>query len=128
MTQDQINHLRALPVAAGQLFIGGAMRPALDGATMDVTSPIDGRVFTQIAAGSARDVDAAVQAARVAFDGGKWSRAAPAERKKVMLRIADLIEKAIAHNRVPFALDGRSGVDRRQAGELRRDTRRLAAA
>ena len=93
MTQPEIDRLRALPVAAGRLFIGGAFRPADDGGMIDVVSPIDGRVFTQIAAGSARDADAAVRAARVSFDGGKWSRAAPAERKRVMLRIADLIER-----------------------------------
>ncbi len=93
MTQPEIDRLRALPVAAGQLFIGGAFRPAAKGGVMDVVSPIDGRVFTTIAAGSGRDVDAAVSAARVAFDGGTWSRAAPTDRKRVMLRIADLIEK-----------------------------------
>ena len=58
-----------------------------------MVSPIDGRVFTQIAGGTAHDVDSAVAAARRAFEAGKWSRAAPAERKKVMLRIAELIDK-----------------------------------
>ena len=64
-----------------------------DGGEIDVISPIDGRVFTRIAAGTARDVDAAVTAARRAFEAGKWSRAAPADRKRVLLRIAELIEK-----------------------------------
>ena len=35
----------------------------------------------------------AVAAARKAFDDGRWSRAAPAERKKVLHRIADIIEE-----------------------------------
>ena len=60
---------------------------------LDVISPIDGRVFTQIVAGSAPDVDAAVAAARRSFEAGKWSRAAPGERKRVLLRLADLIDQ-----------------------------------
>jgi 4-(gamma-glutamylamino)butanal dehydrogenase len=93
MTQTEINRLRALTVAPCNLFIGGKFVPPVTGEKIDVVSPIDGKVFTQIAAGSAHDVDAAVAAARASFEAGKWARAAPAERKRVMLRIADLIEK-----------------------------------
>lgn len=69
--QTKINRLRLLPVARQRLFINGQSVAASDGPEMDVVSPIDGRVFTQIAAGSARDVDAAVAAARASFEGGK---------------------------------------------------------
>ena len=93
MTQIEIDRLRLLVVAPQKLFIYGQFVPAYDGGEMDVVSPIDGRVFTRISAGSARDVDAAVAAARASFEAGKWSRSAPAERKKVMFRIAELIEK-----------------------------------
>lgn len=93
MTQADIDRLRVQPVAPGQLFIGGGFVPAADGAMIKVISPIDGKALTTIAAGSARDVDRVVAAARASFDAGKWSRAAPAMRKKVLLRIADLIEK-----------------------------------
>ena len=93
MTQTDIDRLRQLTVAPQKMFVGGQFVPAMDGAEIDVISPIDGQVFTRIAAGSARDVDAAVSAARRSFAAGKWSRAAPAERKKVMLRIADLIDR-----------------------------------
>ena len=93
MTQTDIDRLRQLTVAPQKMFVGGQFVPAMDGAEIDVVSPIDGQVFTRIAAGSARDVDAAVSAARRSFAAGKWSRAAPAERKKVMLRIADLIDR-----------------------------------
>jgi 4-(gamma-glutamylamino)butanal dehydrogenase len=48
--------------------------------------------LTTIADAGAADVDRAVAAARAAFEGGAWSRAAPAFRKKVMHRIADAIE------------------------------------
>lgn len=93
MTQIEIDRLRQLSVCPQMLFINGQFARASDGGEIDVVSPIDGRVFTQIAAGTARDVDAAVAAARTSFEAGTWSRAAPAMRKQVMLRIADLVEK-----------------------------------
>lgn len=93
MSQTEINRLRQLPVARQLLFIGGKHVEASDGGTLDVVSPIDGKVFSSIARATAEDADRAVKAARNAFDSGVWSRAAPAERKKVMHRIADLIEK-----------------------------------
>lgn len=93
MTQTQIDRLRKLPVLPQKLFINGQFVPAADGQVIDVISPIDGTKFSSIAAGSAQDVDRAVAAARASFEAGKWSRRAPAERKKVMFRIAELIEK-----------------------------------
>jgi 4-(gamma-glutamylamino)butanal dehydrogenase len=93
MTQADIDHLRQVPVPPQALFIDGRQAPSRDGGTLDVISPIDGKVFSSIAAGGAADADAAVKAARTSFESGVWSKAAPAERKKVMHRIADLIEK-----------------------------------
>ncbi|UVC08009.1 aldehyde dehydrogenase [Rhizobium sp. TH2] len=91
--QDKIDHLRTLPIPAQSLFIGGAWQASRNGATMEVISPIDGTVLTTIADAGADDVDLAVAAARAAFEKGAWSKAAPAERKKILLRIADLIDK-----------------------------------
>jgi 4-(gamma-glutamylamino)butanal dehydrogenase len=93
VTQAEIDRMRLLPVAPQGLFIGGQFGAAASGETIAVVSPIDGKVFSQIAAGAAQDVDRAVAAARSSFEAGKWSRAAPAERKKVLFRIAELIEK-----------------------------------
>ncbi|MEZ5766824.1 MAG: aldehyde dehydrogenase [Paracoccaceae bacterium] len=66
---------------------------AAEGEALDVLSPIDGQVLTTIERAQAVDVDRAVAAARRAFDDGRWSRRAPAERKKVLLRLAELIER-----------------------------------
>ena len=66
--QNKIDHLRTLPVPAQSLFIGGAWQAARSGATMDVISPIDGKVLTTIADAGADDVDLAVSAARAAFE------------------------------------------------------------
>ena len=93
MDQATIDTLRHKPVAAQRLFIGGDFADSRDGATLPVISPIDGTVLTSIADAGAHDVDRAVAAARAAFEKGSWSRAAPAVRKKVLLRLADLIEK-----------------------------------
>lgn len=74
-------------------FIDGKYQPALSGATFDCVNPANGQVIAQIASCDAADVDAAVASARRTFDAGHWSRRAPAARKKVMLRFAELIRK-----------------------------------
>jgi 4-(gamma-glutamylamino)butanal dehydrogenase len=91
--QEKINALRNLAVAPQALFINGIWQDPADGAVLDVVSPIDGRTLTTIADAGAADVDRAVKAARTAFERGRWAKAAPAERKRVLLKIADLIEQ-----------------------------------
>jgi acyl-CoA reductase-like NAD-dependent aldehyde dehydrogenase len=87
-------HARARALAInGNAFIGGRYVPAASGATFDCVSPIDGRLLAPVASADAADVDLAVAAARRAFDSGVWSRRAPRERKKVLLRFAQLIEQ-----------------------------------
>jgi gamma-glutamyl-gamma-aminobutyraldehyde dehydrogenase len=84
--------IAALPRFRTQAFIDGAFRDAASGATFATENPATGEVITSVAAGDAVDIDLAVQAARRSFDDGRWSRLAPAERKKLLLRYADLIE------------------------------------
>src|SRR5690349_13183174 len=72
-------------------FIDGSYAPAASGETFDAVSPRDGRVIAQVAAGGPEDVDRAVAAARRAFDDGRWSGMAPAKRKRLMVKFADLI-------------------------------------
>ncbi|WBO68939.1 aldehyde dehydrogenase [Streptomyces camelliae] len=62
-------------------------------ATFAAVSPRDGQVLTQVADGGAEEVDVAVAAARRAFDSGPWPRLAPADRGRILLRIADLLEE-----------------------------------
>ncbi|MCG2626196.1 aldehyde dehydrogenase family protein [Bradyrhizobium sp. WYCCWR 13023] len=91
--QSEIDALRTAAVSPQQHFIAGAAVEGASGARLDVISPIDGRRLTTIADGNAGDIDRAVSAARQVYDGGAWSRAAPAERKKVLLRFAELVER-----------------------------------
>ncbi|MER8417556.1 aldehyde dehydrogenase [Mesorhizobium sp. M1329] len=93
MDQIQIDQLRGLSVPEQGLFIDGKTCKALKGGTRDVVSPLDGTILTRLAEAEENDIDLAVASARASFDRGSWSKAAPAERKKVMHRIADLIEK-----------------------------------
>lgn len=92
ITQDAIDALRKAEIGARSHFIGGVHVASESGRTLAVTSPIDGSKLTTIADGGAAEIDRAVVAARAAFDKGVWSRAAPAERKKVLLKLASLIE------------------------------------
>ncbi|WP_370084530.1 aldehyde dehydrogenase [Streptacidiphilus sp. MAP12-16] len=73
------------------LFIDGRFSDALDGRTFDTTTPRDGSVLARVAAGAAADVDRAVRSARAAFEDGRWRDQSPRERKRVLLRFADLV-------------------------------------
>ena len=81
-----------LPIE-GRAFIDGAYRDAYSGRTFDCVSPIDGRVLASVADCGAADVDAAVAAARRAFDEGVWAGLNPRARKAVLLRWAALMRE-----------------------------------
>ncbi|MDP2083624.1 MAG: aldehyde dehydrogenase [Gemmobacter sp.] len=92
MDQARIDDLATRPVPRGQLLIGGRWVDGEGGET-PVISPIDGAQLTTLASASAQDVGRAVASARAAFESGVWSRMAPAGRKAVLHRLADLIER-----------------------------------
>lgn len=72
-------------------FIGGRPVAAASGQTFACVNPASGATLAQVSACDAEDVDRAVRAARQSFAAGVWSRTAPAHRKAVLLRLADLI-------------------------------------
>ena len=92
LSQSDITRLAALPVRRGQLLIEGRWQDGENGES-EVLSPIDGKALTTLALASAADVARAVASARAAFEDGRWSRMAPAGRKAVLHRLADLIGK-----------------------------------
>ncbi len=75
-----------------QLFIDGAFRDAADGTRFTSVNPATGVPVADVAQGGAADVDAAVAVARRAADDGRWSRMSPGDRKRILVRWADLIE------------------------------------
>ena len=77
----------------GRLLIDGQWRDALDGATLDIVNPCDGSVIATAAAGGAADIDAAVAAARRAFEHGPWAAMKPAQRARLLWRLAELIDQ-----------------------------------
>ncbi len=74
-----------------QAFIGGRYVDSISGATFARVNPATGQPLCDVAAGDTRDIDAAVAAARAAFEAGSWARQAPAKRKKVLQKFAELI-------------------------------------
>lgn len=91
--QHQIDELRNAPIFHRPLFIDGKWVSASTGAVLETLSPLNGKKIADIAEAGSSDVDKAVTAARACFSRGTWSTAAPAERKKVLFKIADLIDK-----------------------------------
>jgi len=86
-----------LPVARPQVrqtscFIGGNWQPAASGKTFETIHPATEEVICEVAEGDAADVDAAVKAAREAFENGPWSKMDARDRGRLMYKLADLIE------------------------------------
>ena len=73
-------------------FIDGVMQDSADGRLSDRVSPSHGVVVSQAALGSQVEAQAAISAARAAFDDGRWSRLPAKDRAAVLTRVADLIE------------------------------------
>src|SRR5882757_5728280 len=77
---------------AKRLLIGGAWQPAALGKVVSSIDPATGQPIAETADGAPEDVERAVRAAQTAFNG-PWRRCTPAERMKLILRFADLVER-----------------------------------
>ena len=73
-------------------YIAGKSCAPESGAYFDTENPYTGEVWAQIARGNAADVDKAVAAAKAAFEG-EWGALSPTERGKLMVRLADIIDR-----------------------------------
>ncbi|MFM0394937.1 aldehyde dehydrogenase [Paraburkholderia phytofirmans] len=89
------NWLRAHADRAEQLFINNEWRHSVSGATFRCMDPFSLAHWGHIAMAGPVDVDAAVSAARAAFDGGAWPRTAPARRAALLARLGELVESSI---------------------------------
>jgi gamma-glutamyl-gamma-aminobutyraldehyde dehydrogenase len=83
---------RELSQLETRLFIDGEYVDARDGGRFDSINPATGETIASVAAANARDIDAAVAAARRAFRSGVWSRMAPRERMQILYRFTRLID------------------------------------
>jgi acyl-CoA reductase-like NAD-dependent aldehyde dehydrogenase len=77
-----------------KLLIGGEWKASADGRTFESIDPATGEAIAEVPQAGADDVDAAVKAARAAFeDGSPWRKAPAPERGRLLHRLADLIEE-----------------------------------
>ena len=74
-----------------KLFIDGRYVDAASEDSYTAVTPVTGEAIVQVAAGGAEDVDRAVSAARRAFDDSRWADLSPRERKRILLRFAQLL-------------------------------------
>ena len=77
----------------GRAFINGRYTDSLSGETRATVNPATGEELAQVALCSEADADRAVIGARKAFEDGRWANMAPADRKMVLVRWAELIEE-----------------------------------
>ncbi len=87
-----MEHLDRVP-GRGRCLIGGRWVEPAGGAVLPVICPSDGQRFAGIARGTAADVDAAVAAARRAFEEGEWGRLAAFERGRLLAALSRAILK-----------------------------------
>ena len=80
-------------VPQGHLFIDGVWRESSDGRTRPTINPTTEAPITEIAQATTADVNAAVDAAHRAFEGGAWSRMGPHDKARVLTRVAQLVER-----------------------------------
>jgi 4-(gamma-glutamylamino)butanal dehydrogenase len=92
-THDEWQRIAATLEPRTGIYIEGEFTDAVSGETFERINPATGEQIAEVAAGDAADIDSAVTAARKAFERGDWSRADPAERKRVLLRLAELIRE-----------------------------------
>ena len=76
-----------------QMLIGGSWQASSDGGTFETKDPATGEVLANVPEATEKDVDAAVDAARAAFESEEWSGLPPAARAKLIWRVGDLVEE-----------------------------------
>ena len=91
MTTTSWHEQAAALNADGRAFIDGWRVDARSGLCFDSLSPVDGRKLAEVARCDVLDVDLAVTAARRAFEDRRWAGKPPAERKRILIRFADLM-------------------------------------
>lgn len=87
--------IRFLAQSRKQLLIDNSWMDARSGETFATINPATGEPLAEIAAGAAPDVELAVAAARRAFESGAWPAMTPAQRSRLLMRMAELIEANI---------------------------------
>jgi acyl-CoA reductase-like NAD-dependent aldehyde dehydrogenase len=90
---------------APKMMIAGRAVDATSGQMFEVVDPSTGEVLTEVPRADVPDVEAAVAAARAAFDDGRWSGLRPGKRSEVLFKLGELIKKNTAELAQIEALD-----------------------
>jgi aldehyde dehydrogenase (NAD+) len=101
-----------------ECFINGKWVAARSGKTFSTINPATEEVLAEVAEGDAADVDAAVKAAREAFENGPWSRMDARERGRLMNRLADLMEEELDELAALESLDNGKPIRDARAADL----------
>src|SRR4051794_23186868 len=101
-----------------RMLIGGEWRDAAAGETFESIDPFTGRPWAVVPRAGTADVDAAVRAARDAFDSGPWRRTTGVERARLMRRLAGLIDEEASRIAVVESTDNGKLI-REMEGQLR---------
>ena len=86
-------------------FINGKFVEAKSGKTFNSINPATDEVLTSVSECGQEDVDFAVEIARKSFQKGSWSKMPPAERKVILLKLADLIRENLEEFALLDSLD-----------------------
>ena len=89
----------------GEAVIDGKLRGSVSGKTFANVSPRDGRVLNHVAQCGPEDVDLAVKSARRAFEEGSWRKLHYREKKRILFKLAELMERDIEALAVLESLD-----------------------
>ena len=116
---------RELGIRPGRLYIGGSWVDA-DGPRFDQVHPSNNQVMTNFAEAGERGVEAAVAAARKAFDEGPWPRMPAQDRKRILQRFVEKVyaaEEEIAKlqtldNGIPYTLSRSTRVSAKAAADV----------
>jgi len=76
-----------------KFYIGGQWRTPASRETLELVSPVTEEITLRVPAGMPADMDAAVKAARQAFDRGEWPRLSPQQRGACLERLAGELRK-----------------------------------
>ena len=89
-----------LPGIRTGLFIANEWRPSRDGRSFETVNPSTEEVVASVARGGVGDIDDAVEAARGAFRG-PWRRLVPADRSRLLYRVARVLESRLDQRTKP---------------------------
>ena len=105
MSVELIPEVTKFVEGSPKMIIGGRSTEADSGDTFEVIDPATGSVLTYVPRGGQADVDAAVAAAREAFDDKRWSGLRPGKRSEILFKVGELIKRNIPELAQLEALD-----------------------